>query len=422
MIFFIYQTLILFIVILSPLIIIYRILKNKEHKKRFIEKFTIFSEKRDRGNIVWFHASSVGEVLSIVPLIEKLENNKSIKKILITSSTLSSSYIFSKIRFKKTIHQFFPIDLNIFTNRFVEYWKPSMAIFVESEIWPSIFLQLKKKSIPLILLNARITKKSFRKWSKIKIFSNQIFSNIKTAYPQNSETSKYLKKLGVKKVRSIGNLKFTESKLDKKNFFKNNYDKSFKNRIIWCAASTHADEEIICAKAHLLLKKNIKNLLTIIIPRHIHRTQEILDQLNNYKLDIVCQSSNQKLKKNTDIFLVDSYGETKKFYSLSNTVFLGGSLIKHGGQNPLEPARLGKSIIHGPNIDNFKEVYNLLDTRKISFKVKNISELASSVKKLINPSKNDKIKYVKIREIGNSILNKTVYEINTLIKNETKKT
>ena len=422
MIFFIYQTLILFIVILSPLIIIYRILKNKEHKKRFIEKFTIFSEKRDRGNIVWFHASSVGEVLSIVPLIEKLENNKSIKKILITSSTLSSSYIFSKIRFKKTIHQFFPIDLNLFTNRFVEYWKPSIAIFVESEIWPSIFLQLKKKSIPLILLNARITKKSFRKWSKIKIFSNQIFSNIKTAYPQNSETSKYLKKLGVKKVRSIGNLKFTESKLDKKNFFKNNYDKNFKNRAIWCAASTHPDEEIICAKVHLLLKKNIKNLLTIIIPRHIHRTQEILDQLNNYKLDIVCQSSNQKLKKNTDIFLVDSYGETKKFYSLSNTVFLGGSLIKRGGQNPLEPARLGKSIIHGPNIDNFKEVYNLLDTRKISFKVKNISELASSVKKLINPSKNDKIKYVKIREIGNSILNKTVYEINTLIKNETKKT
>ena len=163
-------------------------------------------------------------------------------------------------------------------------------------------------------------------------------------------------------------------------------------------------------------------MLTIIIPRHIHRRQEILNQLNNYKLDIVCQSSKQKIKKNTDIFLVDSYGETKKFYSLSNTVFLGGSLIKHGGQNPLEPARLGKSIIHGPNIDNFREVYNLLDSRKISFKVKNISQLSSSVKKLINPSKNDKIKYVKIREIGNSILNKTLNEINNLIKNETKKT
>ncbi len=120
--------------------------------------------------------------------------------------------------------------------------------------------------------------------------------------------------------------------------------------------------------------------------------------------------------------MIDSFGETKRFYSLSNTVFLGGSLIKHGGQNPLEPARLGKSIIHGPNIDNFREVYNLLDSRKISFKVKNISQLASSVKKLINPSKNDKIKYVKIREIGNSILNKTVNEINNLIKNETKKT
>jgi len=316
--FFIYQTLILFIVILSPLIIIYRVLKNKEDKKRFKEKFTIFSKKRGRGNIVWFHASSVGEVLSIVPLIEKLENNKSIKKILVTSSTLSSSYIFSKIRLKKTIHQFFPIDLNFFANRFIEYWKPSIAIFVESEIWPGIFFQLKKKSIPLILLNARITKKTFRKWSKIKKFSIQIFSNIKTAYPQNSETSEYLKKLGVKKIKTIGNLKFTESKLDKKKFLKNSYDKNFENRTVWCAASTHPTEEIFSAKTHLQIKKNYKNVFTIIIPRHINRIQKIKEELSSFNFNIVLSSELNNVNDKTDILLVDSYGEAKKFYNISS--------------------------------------------------------------------------------------------------------
>ena len=170
MIFFIYQTLILFIVILSPLIIIYRILKNKEDKKRFKEKFTIFSKKRDRGNIVWFHASSVGEILSIVPLIEKLENNKSIKKILVTSSTLSSSYIFSKIRLKKTIHQFFPIDLNFFANRFIEY-ETLNCNFCESEI-ARYFFTIEKKQYSHFI-ECKNYKKTFRKWSKIKSFLNK---------------------------------------------------------------------------------------------------------------------------------------------------------------------------------------------------------------------------------------------------------
>ena len=168
--FFFYQLITFFLILTSPLIIIFRIFKKKEHIPRFKEKFCFFSKKRERGKLVWFHGSSVGEILSIMPLVEKLEKNKTIKKILITSSTLSSSMILKKYKLKKTIHQFFPIDFIFFTNKFLNYWKPSVAIFIESEIWPSMFLGLNKKLIPLILINARITNKTFKRWKKISFF------------------------------------------------------------------------------------------------------------------------------------------------------------------------------------------------------------------------------------------------------------
>ena len=169
--FFFYQIIVLIVILLSPAILIFRILKNKEHKSRFKEKFGFFSKKRGNGKLVWFHGSSVGELLSIIPLIEEMEKNNSINKILVTTSTLSSAFIFKKFKLKKTIHQFFPLDFIFFSKRFINYWKPDIAIFIESEIWPSIFFQLNKKSIPLLLMNARITKKTFLRWGMIKKFS-----------------------------------------------------------------------------------------------------------------------------------------------------------------------------------------------------------------------------------------------------------
>jgi len=189
--FFLYQILISILLIFSPLIISFRILKGKEDKKRFKEKFCFPSKKRVTGNLIWFHGSSVGELLSILPLVYELEKNQSIKQILITSSTLSSAEIFKKFKFRKTIHQFFPIDSILYSYKFLNYWKPTIAIFVESEIWPSIFKVLNKKNTPLLLLNARVTKKTFNKWNYIKNFSNSVFKNISKAYPQNSETLKY---------------------------------------------------------------------------------------------------------------------------------------------------------------------------------------------------------------------------------------
>ena len=215
--FFLYQIILTLIVLISPIIIIIRIIKNKEDKNRFLEKFSIFSKERGVGKLIWFHGASVGEILSIIPIIEKYEKEASINKILITSSTLSSSKVLKKFKFKKTIHQFYPIDHILFTKKFLNYWKPDLAIFIESEIWPCMFRLLEKNKIPLVLLNARLTKKTFNRWMLLKNFTESTFSKIAVAYPQNIETKKFLKKLKINKINLIGNLKFAENDYEKLN-------------------------------------------------------------------------------------------------------------------------------------------------------------------------------------------------------------
>ena len=191
MFFFLYQLILSLILLLSPIIILIRILKKKEHTKRFIEKFSFPSKKRKRGKLIWFHGASVGEILSAMPLIKNYERDKKISQILLTSSTLSSIKVYKKFKFKKTIHQFYPIDHFLFTKKFLKFWKPDLAIFIDSEIWPRMFNDINNKKIPLILLNARLTEKTFSKWKKIKNLSNIVFKKITTAYPQNRETNIY---------------------------------------------------------------------------------------------------------------------------------------------------------------------------------------------------------------------------------------
>ena len=410
--FVIYNILINLILLISPIIILARLIKKKEDKFRFKEKFCFFSKKRFSGKILWFHGSSVGEILSVIPLIERLEKNKNIKKILITSNTLSSSKVLSKFKLKKTIHQFFPIDSNFLTKKFLNYWNPSMAIFIESEIWPNMLMNTKKKSIPLILLNARITKKSYDKWKKIPKMSKILFKNFDICFSQNYETKKYLRSLGAKKIKFIGNLKFSESKTEKNYNFNSNLKKIFKSKKIWCAASTHNTEERICATVHEKLKNKYKNLLTIIIPRHTQRADEITNEIKDMGLKVQAHSSSNKTNNNTEIYLVDTFGETKSFFKICKTVFLGGSIINHGGQNPLEPVRFGCRILHGPNIQNFAEVYNLLEKNNLSHKFYNSNQLAKLVDKSFGKNMNTSNKIRKIKKTGSNILNNTLIEIN----------
>jgi len=411
--FIIYQLIVSLLLIFSPIIILIRVIKNKEDKIRFKEKFCFISKERKQGKLIWFHGSSVGEIMSILPIINEYEKKKSINTILITSSTLSSSKILQKLRFKKVIHQFYPIDHIFFSKKFLNYWKPSKAIFLESEIWPSMFKSLKMKNIPLILLNARITKKTYGRWQKLGKFSHSIFNLINIAYPQNSDTKKFLKKLNVKKIDLIGNLKFIgNNKLIKKKNEKNLF-KSFNKYKTFVAASTHNTEEIFVAKSHLILKKKYKNFITIIIPRHVHRKNEIINQLQQLNLNVLAHSSKNKNLKNIDIYLVDTFGDSKNFYQLANTVFLGGSIINHGGQNPLEPARFGTKILHGPNIDNFKEIYKYLRFLKISQEVRNPSEIVKNITFKKKMKKVSKINY-----LGKIILKKTLKELDKPINNE----
>ncbi len=408
----IYNFLVYVVIVFSPLIIIYRIFKKKENPKRFLEKFSLNIGKKKKGKLIWFHCSSVGEFLSIVPLVEEFEKNKNIKQILITTSTLSSSKIFEKFKFKKSIHQFYPLDNIHIINSFLNYWRPSSVIFVESEIWPVMISELKKRRIKIILINARISEKSFKRWFFIKYFSKSIFESFDYIFPQNKETFLYFKRLGIKKIKFLGNLKFIESRSDK---FKEVNKEFFKNKTVLCSASTHNNEEEIFANLHIKYKKKIPNLITIIIPRHIERTSEITQMLDKKKLKFIKHSENKKNLNNYDVYIVDSYGESKSFYQISKVVFLGGSLVSKGGQNPLEALRFGCNILHGNQVFNFKEIYKMLEREKLSLKIKNIKDLEKKTLSLLVTKKNNLNKIKKLKKIGSLILKKNFNELEKII-------
>jgi 3-deoxy-D-manno-octulosonic-acid transferase len=414
MIFF-YRVSINFILFLSPIIILIRLLRNKEDIKRFKEKLGFFRINKSTKKIIWFHGASVGEFQSIVPLLEKLEKSKKIGKILITSNTLSSSKIISKVKLKKVIHQFFPIDSNCLVKKFINHWRPSLALFIDSEIWPNMLINLNKEKIPIILLNARISKKTFNKWIKIKKFSKQIFSKINLCLCANKETTNYLKKLGAKNIKYFGNLKYSQTENEKIEI--NNKTLNFiSKKTPWCASSTHKNEEKFAGLVHKILKSKYKNLLTVIIPRHIDRKNEIKNELSSMGLKVHLHEPLTKIQKDTDIYLVNSFGKTKSFYSIIRNIFLGGSLIQHGGQNPLEAVRYNCNILNGPNVSNFKEIYKFLEKEKISRKIYNYNQAANILDQLFKSKKTKKNIRNKVKFIGKKVLKKNIYEINSLLK------
>ncbi len=406
----VYRFVINLILIFSPIILMIRLIKKKEDHIRFKEKIGFFNKKKKVGKLIWFHGASVGELQSIIPLIEKLEKNKSIRQILVTSNTLSSSKVLKINKFKKVIHQFFPVDSNLIIKKFLDYWKPSKALFVDSEFWPNTIIQLKQRNIPIILLNGRITDNTFKRWRKFPSFSKNIFNKFDLCFSSSKKSSKYLKELNFRNIKFIGNLKYAQSELD--NFEINkNLKKFLSNKKIWCASSTHNPEELIVAQTHKILKKKIKNLISIIIPRHAERYKIIKNDLEKLNLKVHLDNSKKKIDPRTDIYLVNSYGKTKSFYKNCNNIFLGGSLIEHGGQNPLEAARYGCSIINGPYIQNFIEIYDFLKKNNISTTVKKNQELPNQLYILFNRKANPKIIQNKLKMIGNKILKKTYDEI-----------
>jgi len=405
----------------APIYLYFRKIRKKEDPIRYKEKLSKIILPRGEGLLVWLHVASVGEAMSILPLVNSIIKEKKIDKILLTSITLSSGNILEK-RFKENLkvnHQFLPLDVTLLTNKFLNHWKPNLCILIDSEIWPNLIFNIKKKEIPLLLINARITKKSFNRWKFFINFAKKIFEKFDLCMVSNNESENYLKILGAKNIKNYGNLKFSSIKNDIKRL-DSDFLSKIKNRKVWCAASTHPTEELICAKSHLEIKKIHNNILTIIIPRHIDRVNAINEELSRLDLNVVFSSESNKLNEKTDILLINSYGEALKFYNISKSVFLGKSLIKSltkdGGQNPIEPARLGCKIFHGPYVSNFAETYDYLSKLGVAKKINNSEELSLS---LVEELKDDKEKnpeiIEKIDNYGQNILNNVTMELKKYI-------
>ena len=369
----------------SNIYLLFRKLKKKEHDTRYREKLSLINTPRNDGFLVWCHVASVGEAMSILPLIENFEKEKKIDKILITSITLSSGKILEKKykNNKKIIHQFLPLDIPKFTNKFLNHWSPNLSIFIESEVWPNLIYDIKKKNIPLLLVNGRITKKTFSRWQIFKKFAKDIFGKFDLCIASNAETENFLKNLGAKNIKNLGNLKFAKTELKSNNKLNPEISEKIKSRKIWVAASTHSSEEKICAETHLQIKKTFNNVLTIIIPRHIDRVKKITEELVKLNLKIATYSNSDKLNDETDIFLIDVYGETLKFYNIAKCIFLGKSLVKsliaNSGQNPIEASRFGCTVYHGPNVNNFAEIYEYLKSLNVTKKINGVLELSQAV-------------------------------------------
>ena len=406
----------------APIYLYFRKIRKKEDSISYREKLSKIEISREEGFLIWFHVASVGEAMSILPLIESCMEEKKINQILLTSITLSSGKILKK-RFNqnaKVIHQFLPLDISVWTSKFLEHWKPNLSIFIDSEIWPNLILQISEKKIPLLLINARITKKSFKRWKLIISFAKKIFEKFDLCIVSNKESENFLKILGAKNIKNYGNLKFSNIKTDLNKKLDSDFLNKIKNRKIWCAASTHPTEEILCARSHLKIKESYNNILTIIIPRHIDRIEKIRKELSNLNLKIVLYSKLDQIDINTDILLIDTYGEASIFYNISKYVFVGKSTIKSlimdSGQNPIEPARLGCKIFHGPNVSNFVEIYEYLRTLGVTKQVNNSNELSISLIEEFEENKGEKSNIKEeIDNYGQNILNNVIEELKKYI-------
>ena len=404
------------------IIIYFRKFKGKEDKLRFKEKISVKeTQLPETKKVIWMHAASIGETNSILPLIKEIIKQDNKIFVLLTTTTVSSSQLINKKKLSRNNfqHRFFTLDVKFLVNRFLNHWRPELVIFVDSEVWPNYLLEVAKRKIPLILINGRITMKTFKRWNVIPSFSRKIFSLYDLCLSSSKESEENLKSLGAKNVKYFGNLKFCPTNLNTDSI--NNFKLSLNNNLIWCAASTHPGEEEIILNTHIKIKEKSKKVVTIIIPRHISRSDEIFTLCKKFNLNGKIINSFSEINNKNEVYIVNSIGEMTKYFYNCKSIFVGKSLskklIKVGGQNPLEPAKCGCKIYHGPFVSNFKEIYDFLRNKNISHLVTdavNLSEylLKDFSDKTINLKKN----ILELDEYGNKILSLTTKEVLSFIK------
>ncbi|WP_156851639.1 lipid IV(A) 3-deoxy-D-manno-octulosonic acid transferase [Bartonella refiksaydamii] len=363
-----------------PFYLFIRALRGKEERSRQKERLGKSHKVRPQSPLIWLHAASVGETLALVPLINYILSWKI--NILLTTCTVTSSSLVKKLFGNRLIHQYAPLDLDLAVHRFINHWKPDLALICESEIWPLRTKELAKMRIPQILINAHMSERSFKAWQKRRVFARYIFKHIDLAIGQNERDVAYYHALGVKSVALSGNLKADVLPVEDQELLKY-YRSAIGNRPVWAAISTHEGEEEIAFEVHRILKNYLPDLLTIIVPRHPERLGDLIRKCNNKSLRFIRRSDNAVPDVNTDILWGDTIGEMGLFLRLSKVSFIGKSLCGDGGHNPLELALLGSAILTGPNISNFQEMFEQFLTRDAAYMIQDTKQLSIQVYKLL---------------------------------------
>ena len=373
--------------ILDPIYFIYQlisVLRGKENLKRLLERWVTKQIKRPSGKLIWLHAASVGESLSLLPLIKKIIAYDPKINILITSTTKTSAEILEKISVPQIIHRMAPYDTFFVSKRFLKYWEPDLAVRVESEIWPRILLELKKNKIPNFLLNARFSKTSILRIEKQADAASFLFSLFDRIHVQEKSTKETLTKVGVEnqKIKVTGSLKDSREMLPVDGDIIKQFQTVIGEQKIWLSACTHPGEDEIVLKAH----KKIGGLL-LIAPRHIERGKQIARLSRSMGFSTQLRSESANIRAETAVYIADTMGEMGTWYSLSRAAFIGGSLVDKGGHNPVEAVQLNTFILHGPHIYNSEEKYDKLQEVGVCFQVSGEKDIVQQILRLQGSNK-----------------------------------
>lgn len=340
----------------------WRLKRGKENPTRLAERYGQPSLPRPAGPLIWLHCASVGEMLAVIPLIERIRAKDF--AVLVTSGTVTSAALAEQRLPAGTIHQFIPLDAPRFVGRFLDHWRPDLALFVESDLWPNLIVSCADRAIPMILVNGRVSERSFSRWRLLPGVIAALLQRFDLCLAQSSADAQRYGQLGAPRVSSIGNLKLDVPAPPVDQAALHTLSAIIGARVVIAAASTHPGEETAIIAAHRRLREKCPSLLTIIAPRHPERGADIAEAAKQAGLTVALRSRDELPKPEVDMFVADTLGELGLIYRLAPIVFMGGSLASHGGQNPIEAIRLGAAVVHGPHVWNFGEIYAALDAAR----------------------------------------------------------